>query len=94
LDVPRPPEATLDEDGRFNPNPNDWDAEFNSDARSMRDVEWDVVQNEIWPGSSTDKRVEQVSEDYFNAFEYASSLNTNSKEDFGSNGSYGGGGNG
>lgn len=83
LDVPDPPAETLNEDGTFNNDATEWGDELNRENRIMRDDEWDNVRNQVWPGSPNGKMVEQISDDFFESFEYASELNTNSTEDLG-----------
>ncbi|WP_157982433.1 hypothetical protein [Nocardiopsis sp. FIRDI 009] len=71
LDIPPPPEGTLNEDGTFNTDASEWDIDSNGDGQDLRDDEWDAVSNHVWPGSETDKEVWQVADGFYEAFSAA-----------------------
>lgn len=75
LDIPPPPEGTLNEDGTFNTDSNEWDVDLNSEGQIVRNEEWNNVRNQTWPGGSN--TVEQVSDDFYESFEDAFELSAN-----------------
>ncbi|RKS06281.1 hypothetical protein DFP74_1909 [Nocardiopsis sp. Huas11] len=86
LNIPPPSEVTLNEDGTFNTDASEWDLDLDGEAQDLRDDEWDRVRDQIWPGSDTEKSVEQVAGDYYGAFESAFELNTNEVDGHGRGG--------